>query len=159
MEVPFHRLLPKWDSQEKFFHWMAPVYETKTNTTRVCACSGLVLHQINDYLQMYIWAMNKYNCWRSQWLSKGKGHFFNKYIKSIQCVQLNHISLMQCQISSYTYNCHVTYIVSAVGVTWSFNQRSKMTKSKKTFYQFSLHMQLLTQCQSIELSNVTTLQI
>jgi hypothetical protein len=47
-EVPFHRLLPK-DSQEERSTEDAPVCETR-QTTRICACSGLVLQDINDYL-------------------------------------------------------------------------------------------------------------
>ena len=48
-EVPFHRLLPKRDSQVEVSTEDAPVCETKQRKLE-CACSGLVLHEINDYL-------------------------------------------------------------------------------------------------------------
>ena len=53
-EVPFHRLLPKRDSQVEVSTEDAPVCETRQKT-RVCACSGLVLHKINDYLYQFIY--------------------------------------------------------------------------------------------------------
>ena len=39
-----------WDSQEKSSTDDAPVCETRKRKLE-CACSGLVLHKINDYLQ------------------------------------------------------------------------------------------------------------
>jgi hypothetical protein len=57
-EVPFHRLLPKRDSQVEVSTEDAPVCETRQKT-RICACSGLVLHKSmtifikNIYEQMY----------------------------------------------------------------------------------------------------------
>ena len=51
-EVPFHRLLPKWDSQGEKSTDDAPVCETKQRKLEY-ACSGLVLHKINDYLPIY----------------------------------------------------------------------------------------------------------
>jgi hypothetical protein len=48
-EVPFHRLLPKRDSQGERSTEDAPVCETR-QITRICACGGLVLQDINDYL-------------------------------------------------------------------------------------------------------------
>jgi hypothetical protein len=48
-EVPFHRLLPNEIVKEKDPLNDAPVCETR-QITRICACSGLVLQDINDYL-------------------------------------------------------------------------------------------------------------
>jgi hypothetical protein len=50
-EVPFHRLLPKYEIvKKKSSTDDAPVCETKQRKLE-CACSGLVLHEINDYLK------------------------------------------------------------------------------------------------------------
>ena len=57
-EVPFHRLLPKWDSQGEISTDDALVCETR-QITRICACSGLVVHNINDYPLIHM----------SKWLS------------------------------------------------------------------------------------------
>jgi len=53
-EVPFHRLLPQRDSQVEVSTEDAPVCETKQRRLER-ACSGLVLHEINDYLYQYIY--------------------------------------------------------------------------------------------------------
>ena len=55
-EVPFRRLLPKWDSQGEKSTDDAPVCETKQRKLEY-ACSGLVLRKINDYLQINIYEL------------------------------------------------------------------------------------------------------
>jgi hypothetical protein len=69
------------------------------------------------------------------------------------------ISLMQCQINSYTYDFCVTYIASAIGMTLARINRSIIMTKSETFYKLSLQMHSITQCQSIELPSVTTLQV
>jgi hypothetical protein len=51
---PFHRLLPKRDSQEEKSTEECTCLRDKTNTTRVCACSGLVLHQMTIFKCIYM---------------------------------------------------------------------------------------------------------
>ena len=48
-EFPFTDCCQRWDSHRRYFTDDAPVCETRQKT-RICACSGLVLHEINDYL-------------------------------------------------------------------------------------------------------------
>jgi hypothetical protein len=47
---PFHRLLPNEIVKRKDLPLDGTCLRDKTNKTRICACSGLVLHNINDYL-------------------------------------------------------------------------------------------------------------
>jgi hypothetical protein len=39
---------------KEIFHWRGTCLRDKTNKARKCACSGLVLHNINDYPPIYI---------------------------------------------------------------------------------------------------------
>jgi hypothetical protein len=49
-----YRLLPIEIVKEDIVPLDGTCLRDKTNKTRICACSGLVLHNINDYLQIYI---------------------------------------------------------------------------------------------------------
>jgi hypothetical protein len=52
------------------------------------------------------------------------------------------------------------YNVATIGMTWASNDRPKINdKEQRTFYQFSLQMQLLAQCQTTKLLDVKTLQV
>jgi hypothetical protein len=53
-DTPFTDCCPRRDSQRNKTTEDAPVCETRQKT-RVCACSGLVLHKINDYLYQFIY--------------------------------------------------------------------------------------------------------
>ena len=91
--VPLHRLLPKRDSHKDITTADAPVCETKQRQLEYVLVMGLYFTK----------SMTIFQCIYEQWIDiiidevndyqrQRLNHLFNNYIRSIQCVQLNHVS-------------------------------------------------------------------
>ena len=111
-----------------------------------------------------VWAINKCYYWRSQWwlIKQRLISLLNKTI-SIQCVQLDHVSYHQCikcvKSMPIYYAATSLYNVATIGVTWGWiKEWIQVTKSQNVL-SICLGIQVLTQCQPIELLDVKTLQV
>jgi hypothetical protein len=97
-ENPFHRLLPKKDSQ-KINPLKMHLFARQNKERLECACSGLVLHEINDYLYQYI-----YEQWLMLLLTKS---MMAKQSKDLYHSSIKHkeqISIQRSQLSFVSYH-------------------------------------------------------